>query len=254
MSNNLALAYAPEEHGFLQLADEGTAAVMAEMFGIDMTFDRIKVPSGGGLSFELSEMDMNGQVDAKELNAVILYHHPLQTYYRNEYTGGNEHPDCGSMDGITGAGDPGGDCATCVMNKFGTGKNNSKACKNRHRLYILREGEMFPMILDLPTGSVRGFGQYIKRLINLRKTPGTVVTRFVLQKAVNNGGITYSQVVFNCGRILSDEENEVLSKFSGQFKTYSQSAGYDAEDAGSMPEAPFPNYDPMTGEIDEEQF
>jgi len=78
------------------------------------------------------------------------------------------------------------------------GKTASKACKNRRRIYVLREGEIFPLILSLPTGSLKEFSRYIKRLLSKGKKSNSVVTRFSLKKATNSSGITYSQAQFGC--------------------------------------------------------
>ena len=76
--------------------------------------------------------------------------------YATKYTGGNQPPDCCSFDGVTGEGEPGGACRKCPLNQFGSGENGAKACKNRRRIYVLREGEIFPLLLSLPTGSLQG--------------------------------------------------------------------------------------------------
>ena len=50
-----------------------------------------------------------------------------------------------SFDGVTGIGNPGGNCQNCPYNKFGSGEGQSKLCKNKRMLYMLREGELFPI-------------------------------------------------------------------------------------------------------------
>ena len=75
---------------------------------MDVSFDRVTIPAAGGTAFELPG-ELPGETDAaKEFTGVILYHHPLFAYYRERFTGGNSAPDCGSYDGVTGVGDPGG--------------------------------------------------------------------------------------------------------------------------------------------------
>ena len=74
----------------------------------DMSFERIKIPSAGSTVFEVPGENPGEPDTVKEFSAVILYHHPLYAYYKTKYTGGNQPPDCGSFDGITGEGDPGG--------------------------------------------------------------------------------------------------------------------------------------------------
>ena len=176
---------------------------------------------------------------------MILYHHPVLQYYKEKYTGGSNPPDCGSFDGITGEGEPGGVCAKCPLNQFGSGENNAKACKSRRRIFLLREGELFPLILSLPTGSMKEFSRYIKRLLSKGKKSNMVVTRFSLRKATNSSGIAYSQAQFAIDRSLTAEEQILLNKLTEQVKAYSRRVGFDAEDAAETA----PLVDPETGEV-----
>ncbi|MGO5338085.1 hypothetical protein ACTQZS_15010, partial [Bilifractor sp. LCP19S3_H10] len=62
-------------------------------------------------------------------------------------------------------------------NKFGSGGNKSKACKNRHMLYLVREGEIFPVVISLPTGSLKSFTDYVKLNIAGRRSRLSGVAR-----------------------------------------------------------------------------
>ena len=159
----------------------------------------------------------------KDFSAVILYHHPMYVFYSSKFNGSNNPPDCLSIDGITGVGIPGGKCMNCPKNKFGSGENGSKACKNKHQIYLLRENEIFPMVLSLPTSSNREFSRYIKRLLSRGKKSDSVVTKFSLKKAVNKTGISYSQVQFALDRELTNEEVTLIKGYSSQVKSYAQS-------------------------------
>ena len=233
--------------GFLALADFNMDQTMAEeLEGLEGGFDRVKIPAGGTTMFELPGDEADEPEGVKEFSAVILYHHPLQQYYATKYTGGSNPPDCGSLDGIMGEGEPGGVCANCPLNQFGSGENNSKACKNRRRVFLLREGELFPLILSLPTGSMKEFSRYIKRLLSKGRKSNSVVTRFSLKKATNSSGIAYSQAQFSIDRPLTSEEQILITKLSEQVKGYSRTVGFDMEEAA---EADVPFVDPETGEV-----
>jgi len=235
--------------GYLQLADFNMNEAMAEeLDGLDGGFERIKIPSAGSTVFEVPGENPNEPDAVKEFSAVILYHHPLFAYYKDKYTGGSNPPECGSFDGVIGEGDPGGNCAKCPYNQFGSGENGSKACKNRRRIYVLREGEIFPLLLSLPTGSLKEFSRYIKRLLSRGKKSNSVVTRFSLKKAVNSGGIAYSQAQFAVDRNLTAEEYALVSKLSEQVKAYSKHIGYEV-DSSAEAAADELNVDPKTGEI-----
>lgn len=238
-----------QKSGYLKLADFNMNEAMAEeLDGLDGGFERIKIPSAGSTVFEVPGENPNEPDAVKEFSAVILYHHPLFAYYKDKYTGGSNPPDCGSFDGVIGEGDPGGNCAKCPYNQFGSGENGSKACKNRRRIYVLREGEIFPLLLSLPTGSLKEFSRYIKRLLSKGKKSNSVVTRFSLKKAVNSGGIAYSQAQFAVDRNLTAEEYALVSKLSEQVKAYSKHIGYEV-DSGAEAAADELNVDPKTGEI-----
>lgn len=192
-----------------------------EMQGLNITFDRIKVPSGGGLAFEVPGENPDEPELQKEFSAVILYHHPVLSYYKEKYTGGNEAPDCSSFDGINGVERETGEikkCKDCPLNVFGTGENGGKACKTKRRIFILRANEMLPTILSLPTASIGDFSKYIMRLVSKGKKSNQVVTKFSLKKVQNAGGITYSKVVLATERDLNEEEMKNIAKMTEQVK------------------------------------
>ena len=218
-------------------------ALSEEMTGMHVTFDRVTIPSAGGTVFEVPGA-LPGETDTvKEFTGVILFHHPLFSFYKERFTGGTNLPDCGSYDGITGVGDPGGSCADCPLNQFGSGENGGKACKNKRRIFILREGEMFPLVLTLPTGSMKEYGVYIKRLLSKGRKSSSVVTRFSLKKATNAGGIAYSQAQFTVARPLSDAELPLILSLAEQVKQFATRVAHEEESV------PMEVIDPETGEI-----
>ena len=244
MKNN---ELATKNSAFLNLKGfDLTVALSDELAGLTGSFDRIKIPAAGSTVFEIPGDDPGNPESVKEFSAVILYHHPLYAFYRNKYTGGSNPPDCGSFDGITGEGDPGGSCAVCPYNQFGSGEGSGKACKNRRRIYLLREGEIFPLILSLPTGSLKDFTRYLMRLLSKGRKSNSVVTRFTLKKATNANGIVFSQAQFTVDRNLTPEEFALVSALSDQVREYSARVGYDTEPAAEIDHS---NVDLETGEV-----
>ena len=216
-------------------------AMSSELSGMDISFDRVSIPAAGGQAFEVPG-EMPGETDmVKEFSGVILFHHPLFSYYRERFTGGNNAPDCGSYDGVTGVGNPGGSCARCPLNQFGSGENGGKACKNKRRIFILREGELIPILLTLPTGSMRDFAVYVKRLLAKGKKSNSVVTKFSLKKVTNASGIAYSQAQFAVDRVLTAEEMPFVQAMSDQVKSFATRVAYD--------DTPGEVIDPVTGEV-----
>jgi len=192
-----------------------------EMDGLTPSFERIKIPAGGGVAFEVPGDALDSPDTVKEFEAVILYHQPINTYYKNKYDGSNNPPDCGSMDGKLGLSSEGElvECASCPFSKFESAEDGKgKACKQKRRLFLLREGEFLPILLTLPTGSLGEYSKYIMRVMGKGKKSNAIVTKFSLKKAQNSGGITYSQAVFSIVRELSTEECLCIEKMSEQVK------------------------------------
>ena len=174
-----------------------------ELDGLRPSFERIKIPAGGGLAYEVPGDDPNSPDSAKEFSAVILYHHPINSYYKEKFNGGNNPPDCSSLDGKLGVVAETGecrDCKTCPYAKFGSGENGGMACKQKRRMYLLREGEMLPIIMT------RGM------------KANHVVTKFTLKRAQNSTGINYSQVICAVERPLSPEEKKNIAAMTEQVK------------------------------------
>ncbi|MBE6095102.1 MAG: hypothetical protein E7199_06510 [Schwartzia succinivorans] len=193
-----------------------------EMNGLSAVFDRIKIPIGGVTYFEMPTDDLEKTETVKEFSAVILHQHAMRAYYKEKYTGGNNPPDCGSLDGMVGNGAPGGVCDRCVCNQFGSGENGSKACKERRRLYLLQEGEVFPKILSLPTGSLKEFARYLMHCLPNYGRSCAVLTRFSLTKAINKGGIAFSKAQFRMERPLTETELAAIEPLIEQVKIISK--------------------------------
>ena len=194
-----------------------------EMDGLTPTFDRIKIPAGGGISYEVPGDDPSSPDSVKEFKAVILYHHPINSYYKEKYSGGSLPPDCSSIDGKIGIDGASGECRACSgcsFGKFGSGENGGMACKQKRRVYLLREGEILPVILTIPSASLKEFTKYVTRLLQKGKKTNSVVTRFALKKAQNSTGITYSQVVCGVDRELAPDEQKCISAMTEQVKSF----------------------------------
>ena len=59
--------------------------LFAEEFdGLRPSFERIKIPAGGGISFEVPGDDPDSPDTVKEFTAVILHHHPVNSYFKDK--------------------------------------------------------------------------------------------------------------------------------------------------------------------------
>lgn len=200
------------------LSDDMAAAMAEEMDGLQLSFPRIKIPSGGGLAFEVPGDDPENPDAEKEIVGVIVDHHPVNAYWQDKYSGANNPPDCASMDGKIGVDQDGNrkPCNSCPMNEWGTAEDGrGKACKNMHRVYILREGEMLPLLLTLPPTSLKNLSDYLGlRIVSKGLRSYGVVSKVSLKKAQNAGGINYSQAVFSLAGKLSPEQTKAMAEYS----------------------------------------
>ena len=231
--------------GFAALANREVLneALADDCQGLEFSFDRVKLPTGGGIAFEIPSTDGEDSEMAKDITGVIVYNHPAYAYYRDKYNGGNNPPDCGSFDGVTGIGTPGGCCSNCPYNKFGSGDGQSKLCKNKRMLYILREGELFPITISLPTGSLKSFTNYVKSQLSRGRKLNQVVTKITLKKATNSSGIAFYQAVFCFVRMLTAEERTAIAGVTETTRNYAANL----TPASLIDDEPM--VDPETGEI-----
>ena len=135
-----------------------TAEELAEdMDGIQLNFQQVKVPAGGALQYEIPTEDPDNPDYSRYLEGVMLYHHPSNAYWPDgaEYDD-NTPPLCQSVDGKIGYGSPGGICASCMNNRFGSDSRGSgKACKNMRVLYLLQNGAYTLLPDPLPWAASR---------------------------------------------------------------------------------------------------
>jgi len=193
---------------------------MEELDGLgSLSFEKIKIPSGGGIAFEVPGDDPESPEIQKAIEGVIVHHQTKNVYFRDAYTGATEEgnqPDCASADGKTGVMRDSGtekSCATCKYNQFGSGRDGfGKACQNRVDLYILMDGEVFPKVLSLPATSLKDFKAYLAMRVVARKQKLCQVrTRITLKKAKSKSGIDYSTCVFaKAGDVPQDQLPDIL--------------------------------------------
>ena len=189
--------------------------------GLQMSFQRVKIPAGGTLQFEMPSDDPDNPDYEKNLVGVILHSHATCAYW----PAGSEYDDdttplCSSVDGKVGIGTPGGACAACVMNRFGSAPDGSKgkACKNMRVLYLLRSGEYMPLQVNLPPTSIKPFKEFLNRAFMLRRraTYGSIVQ--IGLKRENNGTNDYSVATFKLLQDFQGEELAQIRAYANSFK------------------------------------
>lgn len=191
-----------------------------DMDGLQLTMQRVKIPGGGNLQFEIRSDDPDNPDYERKLVGVILYHHLANAYWPegSEYDD-NVPPFCQSFDGKQGYGEPGGVCAACAFNQFGSTANGSgKACKNMRQIYLLRSGEYLPLQLSLPPTSLRPFNDFMNLAFVARRRPSYSAIVEIGLKRAESGGYTYSVATFRKVRDLEGEGLAAVKSYAANFK------------------------------------
>lgn len=210
--------------------DEALSVIQENLAGFGkLKFDKIRMPSGGGLTFEVADESGN-IVPVQEIRGVIIDHFPFKAWWEKSFeekTGEDDkRPDCFSADGITGTGCPekgipaGQKCANCPKGAWGSDRRGGrgKDCNDKIRIHILREGEVFPIFIDLPATSHSNLKDYIKRLTNKLKHYYGVVTSIKLEKDKNTGGTEYSKATFSKAADLTPAERLAVKQYIDSMK------------------------------------
>ena len=118
-NNNAADAYQDFMLPTALDSDFSSEDLADDMEGLQLTMQRVKIPGGGNLQFEIRSDDPDNPDYERKLVGVILYHHLANAYWPegSEYDD-NVPPFCQSFDGKQGYGEPGGVCAACAFNQF----------------------------------------------------------------------------------------------------------------------------------------
>lgn len=224
--NELAVANGSKE---LASAEFSMEALMEELDGLGaISLDKVNIPSGGGLAFEVPGDDPDNPDIVQEIKGVVLYRHASNGYWSSKFGGEDKTPDCFSDDGKLGVVKATGECrecAKCPLNQFAE-DGSGKSCKNMQNLYILREGAMLPIQLVLPPTSIKNLRDYVgKRLLCRRKKLSGVVTSITLRKAENKAGTKYAVANFAYKGDLSPQQIQEMAPIAQLCKNIAESRG-----------------------------
>lgn len=161
---------------------------------------------GNILSTKGKKFSAGDNVIGEEMDVIIVAYAHEQAYYEEAYDSDNPvPPDCFALS-ETGkdmvphenSADPQADtCSECWANKWGSGVNGGKACKERRRLILidaeatdLEEAEMAALRVA-PTG-LKAWKSYVKGLEKkLKRPPFSVVTKLSFDEEVDYPKVQY---------------------------------------------------------------
>ncbi|MEG1892067.1 MAG: hypothetical protein RR301_11640 [Clostridia bacterium] len=199
-------------------------------------FGVISIAAAGAGVFKVlepgAEMPTNG---VGEVECIIIASHPTNVLWGSEFSKreAHEHPLCRSVDGSTGVDEEGEihNCADCPHNQFGE-DGSRKECSNRRQLYILRQGDVLPMLLTLPPSALKTYDNYrVRTRMQLNRKLNTVITRITLtNKTSDKSNAEYSVPVFTPVALLKESESARLTEYAAKIMQSAQRAGVVADD------------------------
>jgi hypothetical protein len=188
---------------------------------------RLKVPAGGATTWEMETLA--GTEPVKEITGIIVHTAQTRSWWPvtlDESREANTPPSCSSADARVGYGkqwatkddpNPAGEprrlaCAECPHSQWGSGKNGGQACRLQGSWLILVEGSFLPIVVSLPTMSLKQTKRYMLGLAGQGIRFSDVVTKLHLEKA-QSGPNTYAKVVPELVGPLSPEDAQKAREY-----------------------------------------
>ena len=178
-------------------------------------FDTVKAPSGGATVFTVP--GISGDEAEKSITGIILDYTTPRAYWETSDPVEGTPPACYSKDSIISF--DGKACCSCPYNTYGSkdGESNAKACKESVSLFMLRPGNIMPIIVRIPVSSKVIFQRYLTRLISKMIPISSVITKITLSKTTNKSGQPYSIYNFEAASVLPPNEASKANDFSKSF-------------------------------------
>lgn len=217
-----------EPGGYLALNHDPSEieAIIADNLGgqevTEFDLPRIKVPSGGGRTWEIPTI--TGVDAAQTLDGIVVHFKLTRAYWDPDAQSGTP-PQCRSNDGIIGIGNPGGECKTCPLAQFGTALDDKgnpapgQACNAKEIWFMLRPGSFLPVAVALPATSLKAAKAYrVGTLGSAGMRLSSVVTHVALEQDKSAKGDAYSRAVPTVGGVLSPEEQQAAQAYAARFR------------------------------------
>lgn len=229
-----------EQFPALVHGSEAIQTIRTNLMGEEVTpndLPKIKVPTGGGVAWTVATPD--GDEDAvKRLDGIVIHVARRRAYWASTETMG-EPPQCSSSDCNFGLGSPGGECAKCPLNAFGSAtkadgsEGRGKACKESRLVFLLREGRIIPEVVVIPPSSLKALRQY---QLNLGMPYWSVVTGLTLERTQNQDGISYAKVCFRKIGVLPPDASKQILTYAQQLQTLFAAVVLDQADLSDGPQ------------------
>ncbi len=202
------------DQGYIALKDNSIDIIKQNLKNQPLSFqlfDTVKAPSGGSTVFTVP--GISGDEIEKSITGIILDYATPRAYWETADPVEGTPPTCYSTNSIVSTN--GKACNSCPFNTFGSrnGESLAKACKESVSLFMLRPGNIMPIIVRIPVSSKVIFQRYLTRLIGKMLPLSGVVTKITLDKTTNKAGQPYSVYSFEAVEELNSEDTEKAKAF-----------------------------------------
>jgi hypothetical protein len=215
----------PDEYAIMTMEKGAVVDMLRENMGDEKLtandLNRITVPTGGNTSWKIPTIE--GNLNRDSIKGVIVLTQSVRAYWEKPFgeSGGGSPPDCVARDGLTGVGNPGGDCLTCPMSQWESakqGKGRGKACSESRLIYLVPKDEILPTIIKVPATSLANARKYLFGLTSARQKVHSVYTSLTLVGDKNADQIEFSKIVFTK---TGDVENPSITEdYATKLKPY----------------------------------
>lgn len=189
---------------------------------------KVTVPTGGSTVWSVPDIEAEGgESNPKDITGVIIMTRTTRQYWKTSFEdGGGTPPDCSSDDGLTGVGDPGGDCTNCPLNEFESHTDGKrKACAEKRLIFITTQRDILPTIVVAPAGSLGNVRKFLVGLTSKRLPVFSVYSKLTLEKDKNDQNIAFSRIVI---QKIADVEDMVRARaYADAIKPYLQKVSRD---------------------------
>lgn len=211
-------AVIPAESSYIALSNNALDVIRENLKNQPLSlqlFDVVKSPSGGATVFSVP--GLTGEEPEKELTGIILDYTTPRAYWDTPDPVEGTPPTCMSQNSIVSH--DGKACFSCPYNDFGSkdGESSAKACKESVLLFLLRPGNVLPLLVRVPVTSKPRFLKYTARLAGNLVPVNSVVTKITLEKATSKAGKPYALFNFEVAGLLKPQEADHAKAYARQF-------------------------------------
>ncbi len=226
--NNTALAVVePANYPVLNADSDLAEAMRANLQSPINEADLVRVPTPAGGGTQWVVPTVSGEERTKALTGIIVYYGPRGVLWPSEDVGSSPPllvtnnlitaqrvgDDYGDIDPEElekyADGNGGYDWVRLPWNQWGTGKKGiGKRCKESRLLFLLREGEPFPILVRAQPGSLKTVRPFVE--MRLPVPYWRAVVELTLEKRTSKAGPEYSQIVPRLVGTLTREQGELV--------------------------------------------